>query len=94
MVLGELGWRLCPLLCCTGHLVYGVLADSVGLDVPGGAGLGWAGHGGGVHRGVHVGGDRPQQGRGAGAGGLSGPGLEVGGGDDDQEAWVRAGSSR
>ena len=30
----------------------------------------------------------------AGAGGLGGPELDVGGGDDDQEAWVRAGSSR
>ena len=27
-------------------------------------------------------------------GGLGGPELDVGGGDDDQEAWVRAGSSR
>ena len=75
-------------LCC--HLVYGALAGSVGLGVPGKAGLGWAGHGGGLHRGVHIGGDCPQHGGGAGAGGLGGPELDVGGGDDDQEAWVRA----
>ena len=84
-----------PLLGCTGHLVYGALAGSVGLDVPGRAGLAWPGHSDGVHGGVHVGGDCPQPGGGArGAGALSGPGLDVGGGDDNQEAWVRAGSSR
>ena len=90
-ILGELGWRLCPLLCCTGHLVYGVLAGSVGLDVPGGAGLGWAGHGGGVHGGVHVGGDCLQQGHGAGAGGLSCPGLGVGGGEGQRCDYLSGG---